>query len=198
MKLSFLFVPILLFIIMNDSIGQSSVLETSINQMYLNVYTDSPEQNVKKFMDKYVPSFYRNKTQGGWVAYPDTIPIFTLEVHSLIFEKHPFFDGKYNYGVFTIKTKSENDSASLRDVQVFFCYDSESKALDDYNKLFNKFNQFENEHFVTNEGLKRVEFNFSTIKKVKKKVTIALTHDILSGEYKITFLDGEVSYRMKK
>lgn len=140
---------------------------TYIDTLFFNVFSASPTQNVKKFIEEYAPILLQriNSTE-EWVVYPlEERPKQIIVTHSMRFDYHPSVSEEFKYGelkVYTYATKiDKQEIAGVKDVEVLFAFEKYENALSFFERLRSDLSKRANESYSQENELLKVSKFYS-------------------------------------
>jgi hypothetical protein len=107
--------------------------------MFFNIFVYKPDSCVFDFIKKYFPAFTKKFKPGDWTVYPPgPAPVLQYTIHSLKFNKHPWFDAKFIEGRLDIFASEEKDGRTgVTDFQLWFIFATKKggdSALKNYQR----------------------------------------------------------------
>ncbi len=178
----------LLCALFNTMNGQSLTVDTYANQLFFNIFKDQPDTSIRPFLRLYAPSLLEKKT-----TPPDGSPSAgnknAFEIHSFIFNKHPFLNASFTSGKLELYCqRNEGKGTNVYDVKLWFEFDTQEEAEIAYNKLIETFIPIStNKRFSVTNGAQKAEFS-DTKTKGLNKIQLRFTADNLDRHrFKILF-----------
>jgi hypothetical protein len=151
----------LLFALFNTTNGQSLTVDTYSNRLLFNIFRETPDTAIRPFLRLYTPSILENKP-----ALPDGSSPGgskkSYEIHSFIFNKHPFFPATFTSGKLELYCQRSNDGkgAQVYDVKLWFEFDTQEEAEMAFSKLVETFIPIStNKRFSSISGAQKAEFS---------------------------------------
>lgn len=177
----------LLCALFNTMNGQSLTVDTYANQLLFNIFKDQPDTAIRPFLRLYTPSLLEKKTIPD--GSPSSGSANMFEIHSFIFNKHPFFKASFTSGKLELYCqRNDSKGTNVYDVKLWFEFDTLEEAEIAYNKLIETFVPIStNKRFGVTNGAQKAEFS-DTKTKGLNKVQLRLTADNLDHlRFKILF-----------
>ncbi|HVZ26423.1 MAG TPA: hypothetical protein VG842_10230, partial [Sediminibacterium sp.] len=76
--------------------GQTRSFDSYTNELLFNVFRDKPDTAISEFIRLYVPELLKKNTKPAFTGTAGQQRV--EEVHSFVFKRHPFFNGKFAVG----------------------------------------------------------------------------------------------------
>lgn len=168
------------------------------NKMFFDIFIHKPDSSVFDFVKKYFPAFTEKHEPGGWTIYPPgPPPQLQYTVHSLKFNKHPYFEAKFREGRLDILASEEKEGRpGVTDFQLWFMFDTIDDAQTAFTKLSNMFDTLCKSKKRFQLGNKSIaEYSDQPLFDEVNSVQIILTNDELyDNKYKLFFRIGSFTY----
>jgi hypothetical protein len=179
----------LLCTLFNTTNGQSLTVETYSHQLLFNVFKEQPDTAIRAFLRLYTPSLIDKKTTPT-DGTPETGNKSSLEIHSFVFTRHPFFNATFTSGKleFYCQHFSDAKGTQVYAVKLWFEFDTQQDAEIAFSKLVETFIPIAtNKRITSTNGAVRAEFS-DTRAKVFGKIQVRITADNLDKHhFKILF-----------
>jgi hypothetical protein len=183
------------------SYGQTSKVLDEGDKFFFNIFKFHPDSAVYPFVKKYFPMFIKQPQKGGWTMYPpESIPVFQMTMHSLIFNKHPYVDIKFKEGRLDfLSQETDNESPGIRDIQLWFFFDNKQEAEQGFSKLSSTFGKISTvKKIIETTGKKIAHYADQPELIGINSIELILTQDeIQEGKYKILFKLEAFDYSAK-
>jgi hypothetical protein len=177
-------------ILVIQSISQSQIppLKEYTNRLLFNFYTDAPDSNLCKFIQKHITTNYcqpksKTDTVQGWSANDTTsISIYPpiTSIHSLYFSKHLFLKEKFSVGKIEIQAQEMfKDRVTIEGISLYVYFHEKEDAINLYNKIVDTLTKMSTKkRFTKNSKIQKAEFSDYSIKnKSRFGVQLLLTKD---------------------
>jgi hypothetical protein len=196
----FIIIAFFLMTSQSNSFGQFSKLDELSYKMFFNIFIREPDSSVFDFVKKYFPAFTEKveSGSGGWTMYPPgPRPILQYTIHSLKFDKHPFFDAKFREGRLDISASEEKEGRpGITGFDLWFMFDTKKDADAALKKLSNMFAALSTKKKITKKNDKIIaQYSGQIELENTSGVFFVLTKDELyDGKYKLLFKIGSFNY----
>ena len=182
----------LMILLFSTTKGQSLTVDSYTNQLLFNIFKEQPDTVIRNFLRQYTPSLYPKKTASSnlFSSTGKNQDLFTPEIHSFIFTKHPFFNASFASGKLELYCQHFYDARSLQvyDVKLWFEFDMQQEAEIAYSKLIETFIPIStNKKYDSMNGFMRGQFSDGNNAKGFNKIQFRLTADNLTHRFKILF-----------
>lgn len=179
-------------ILCSRAISQSITVDKYSNQLFFNVFTESPDASIQDFLKLYLPSLYeKKKKEGIWVSNTTHTGIGHEEIHTFIFTKHPFLKATFTSGKLEFFCLRNNDlkDIQLTNMKLWFEFDTQPEAEMAFSSLVETFIPIStNKKFSSTNGAQKAEFSDTKETSGFGKVRFRLTADNLDHHiFKILF-----------
>lgn len=162
-------------------------LDGYTDQLFFGVLSRNLHPSIEMFLRKYVPVFYL-ENKGPWTAYPSDYlpppPPFITVTNTYIFNKHPFFSGKFNSGQLAITQRTYSAPTwqdNISDIVLWFEFPDEIAAAVAFKLLIDTYSNFDTLKKITVEGdIEKAEFTDKNAKTYYGRVQIKLAKDFFS------------------
>lgn len=166
--------------------AQALTVETYSQELFFNIFRDQPDTSIRPFLRLYTPSLLaKNENLPAPAGKP------SLEVHSYIFTKHPFFNASFTNGRLELfcQRYPEPRGVQVFDVKLWFEFDTQEEAETAYSKLIQTFSPIATQQKKFSvSGAIVAQFTDTKGTKGFNKVQIRLTADNLDRRhFKILF-----------
>ena len=191
---------ILFLFIVKVSFCQS--LASSTDELYFKLLSANPDTSISAFVHKYSAIVYKRNTAkitSTSMGSSKTEPAFNLEVHTFLFNKHPFFDAPFTQGKVEFYTKNylaNSDNDNLEDLKLWFEFDESIPAAIAYQKLLDRFTPLSTKKRFSSVSEANIsEFTDAKSKEFYSHIHIVMAKDnFKTGAYKILVEVGNELY----
>lgn len=183
--------------VFGNGYGQNSAMDKYANQLFLNIFKDTPDPSIQDFLKSYIPALAEKKTTefkpAGYKAPVEDHE----EIHSFVFTQHPFFKAQFARGKieFICTRNPATKTAQVNNAKLWFEFSSQSQGEMAFNYLIESFMPISTMNkFGSTNGAQRAEFSDAKETTGFGKVRIRLTADNLDRNvFKILFeLENEL------
>jgi hypothetical protein len=185
----YLLASFFLLILLGRSNGQSLTVESYTNQLLFTIFQNQPDTAIRPFLRLYAPALLEKKAipEGPAAAGSSS----SIEIHSFIFTKHPYFKSTFSSGKLELYCQRFNDARGLQvyDIKLWFEFDTQQDGEIAYSKLIETFMPISKaRNLSSSSGSMKAEFSDSKESKGLSKIQFRLTADNLDKKmFKILF-----------
>lgn len=177
--------------------GQNAAMNKYANQLFLNIFKDTPDPAIQDFLKSYLPVLAEKKTTEFKLSANKAAEEDPEEIHSFVFTQHPFFKAQFARGKidFICTRNPVTKTVLVNNVKLWFEFSSQSQGEMAFNYLIESLMPISTIHkFGSTNGAQRAEFSDAKEKNGFGKVRIRLTADNLDRNvFKILFeLENEL------
>lgn len=184
----------LTFVLHTAMHAQTKSINAYAQQLFLNVYTSQPDTSIAPFLRDHIPSLYdKNRLTTGNTS-TDKNTGSRIEIHTFVFDKHPYFVTGFVNGKLEFYCRHFSDSRGEQvfDVKLWFEFENQLEAEMAFSKLVERFLPIsQGKRFSSTNGAQRAEFSGTEQEPGFNKVQFRLTADNLDRHrFKILFETG--------
>ncbi|MEX6687086.1 hypothetical protein QTN47_06250 [Danxiaibacter flavus] len=161
-------------------------LDSYTDQLFFGVLSLNPHPSIEMFARKYVPVFYKetDRTRTDHPQEYKTPPSFITVTNTYIFEKHPFFNGKFSSGQLAITQKTYSDPEwldNISEISLCFEFSDEIAAAVAFKLLVETYSEFDSLKKITVDGgIEKAEFTDVNSKTYYGRVQIILAKNFFA------------------
>lgn len=174
--------------------GQSLTVENYTNQLLFNIFKVKPDSSIIPFLQLYTPSLLQRKLSNPEIGVTNGTneqKEFTIEIHSFMFTKHPFFNATFTSGKLELLCQHYTNLKGVQvyDVKLWFEFDTQPEAEMAFSRLVETFIPISSlKRFSSSNGAQKAEFSDTKTTKGFNKIQFRLTADNLDRHrFKILF-----------
>jgi hypothetical protein len=179
----FLFIC-LLGVLLTKANGQTLTVDSYI-------FKEQPDTAIRSFLRLYTPSLSEKQGNPADAATGKSISLYTFEIHSFIFTKHPFFASTFTNGKLELYCQRHQQlkDTQVYDVKLWLEFDTQQDAEIAFSKMVETFIPIStSKRFSSASGYQKAEFSDNRPTKGFNKVQFRLTADNLDKHrFKILF-----------
>ncbi len=181
--------------VLNTAIhAQTRTINACAQELFFNVYTSQPDTSIAPFLRDHLPSLLDKNRLTTGNTHTDKNSASRIEIHTFVFDKHPYFATGFVNGKFEFYCRHFSDSRGEQvfDVKLWFEFENQLEAEMAFSKLVERFLPIsQGKRFSSTNGAQRAEFSDSSQEKGFNKVQFRLTADNLDRHrFKILFETG--------
>lgn len=172
---------------------QQLTMDGYTNQLLFNIFSDKPDTAISNFLRLYTPSLFEKKKmpQTNGVTGSASGSRDEYEIHSFIFNRHPYFKSSFTIGKLELYCRHFPDERGVQvyAVKLWFEFDTQQEAEMAYSKMVETLIPLSTaKNFSSVNGYMKAEFTDNKGEKGFTHVQFRLTADNLDKRrFKILF-----------